>query len=515
MRCFWNGAIWALAIFFCATPALANDGRWRRAESEHFIVFSDGSERGLLEATQTLEDFHVALETLTSTAGEEDSSSKFEIYLVRDSSGLRAVIPSVGPGIVGFYRTSAEHMAAFLLYNDSFGHDARETLLHEYAHHFMLHRFPAAYPRWYTEGWAEFVSTTEISERRAVVGRPSERLNFLVRGNSPGIMMRTPRSLFSVDVLPIDQLLAPERFPALHTDWDFASRFYSTSWLAASLIANRPDLAQGLTNYVHALGEGGDPIESFEPAFGMSPEAFSSAMSAYVRGGTARAVGVSLPANPASVQIVRLPESMDDLLLPVARLKLRSALDDDRQDLLESVNRAASRYPNDPFAQRAAARVALLSDDTARARTLLEPIIAANGDDAEALLLLGLTYTAEAAREGQNPAAVGEALRSARRHWARGFRANPDYFPILFLYAYSFGGGPEPLTPEQLDVMARALYLAPQADDIRFAYAEALLSAARNEEAADALRPLLHTPHDEAAQTRARNLFAEARGRSN
>ena len=513
MRSWRNGLVWAFA-FFClgANSALANDGRWRRAESEHFVVFSDGSESGLREATQTLEDFHVALETLTNTAGEEDSTFKLEVYLLEDSSSLRVIRPGTSAGIAGFYTTSAEHMAAFLVYNNSFNVDAREVLLHEYAHHFMLHRFPAAYPRWYTEGWAEYVSTTQIRDRRAVVGIPSERVDMLIQATRPSTATRAVRGSFAVTLLPIEQLLAPDRFPSRLNDPQFVGHFYATSWLAASLIANRPELAQGLTNYVRALGEGGDPLDSFEPAFGMSPAAFSTAMSAYVRG-SASAVGVPLPAAPASVQVTRLPASMDDLLLRVARMKLRIALDEEPNELAAVVNRAAARYPNDQLVQKAAARFALLSDDTVGARALLEPLIAGNGDDAEALLLLGLTYLSEATREGQTPAAAAEAVRVARRHWARGFRANPDYFPILFLYANSFRSEATPLTPDQLDVMARALYLAPQADEIRFAYAEATLQAGRHQEAADTLRPLLHSPHDEAAQTRARALFEEARRR--
>jgi hypothetical protein len=511
MRCLRKSLLGAFAFFFvAATPALANDGRWRRAESEHFVVFSDGSESELRQATQTLEDFHVALEALTNTASTEDSTFKLEVYLLEDSSSLRVLRPGISPNVAGFYSTSAEHMAAFLVYSNNFNMDSREILLHEYAHHFMLHRFPAAYPRWYTEGWAEFVSTTEFRDRRAIIGTPSDRLAMLVQMNDGGIAMRTPRTQFTVTLLPIEQLLAPERFPG-RVD---VGHFYSTSWLAASIIANRPELAQGLTNYVRALGEGGDPIDSFQPAFGMSPTEFQETMREYIRGST-RAMGVTLPPAAANVQLTRLPASMDDLLLRVARIKLGSGLDVERDDLVEDVNRAAARYPNDPFAIKAAARIALLSDDTARARALLEPLTGAESTDAEALLLLGRSYYSEAAREGQDPAIAAEAVRNARRHWARGFRANPDYFPILFLYANSFNGGAAPMTPDQLDVMARALYLAPQADDIRFAYAEATLRAGRREEAAETLRPLLHSPHDEEAQTRARTLFEQARQPAN
>ena len=42
--------------------------------------------------------------------------------------------------------------------------DPKSVLFHEYAHHFMLHHFPAAYPAWYVEGFAEFFSVVAFPQ---------------------------------------------------------------------------------------------------------------------------------------------------------------------------------------------------------------------------------------------------------------------------------------------------------------------------------------------------------------
>ena len=37
-------------------------------------------------------------------------------------------------------------------------------LKHEYVHYFMMQHFPAAYPRWYVEGYAELLATLRLNE---------------------------------------------------------------------------------------------------------------------------------------------------------------------------------------------------------------------------------------------------------------------------------------------------------------------------------------------------------------
>ena len=53
------------------------------------------------------------------------------------------------------------------------------VLHHEYAHHFMLQYFPAIYPGWYTEGFAELIGSSKMMDD----GRIGYGMPALHRGN--------------------------------------------------------------------------------------------------------------------------------------------------------------------------------------------------------------------------------------------------------------------------------------------------------------------------------------------
>ena len=49
------------------------------------------------------------------------------------------------------------------------------VLHHEYAHHFMLQYFPATYPGWYTEGFAELMGSSKLmDDGRVAYGWPAK-----------------------------------------------------------------------------------------------------------------------------------------------------------------------------------------------------------------------------------------------------------------------------------------------------------------------------------------------------
>ena len=68
--------------------------------------------------------------------------------------GLRRILPDGSEGIAGFYSPDAGRI--YTVTNTS-NPEALSTLFHEYAHHFMIAGLTArAFPRWFTEGFAEF-----------------------------------------------------------------------------------------------------------------------------------------------------------------------------------------------------------------------------------------------------------------------------------------------------------------------------------------------------------------------
>ena len=118
----------------CALLAGPAHAEWRRAESEHFIVYSDGSERSLRDYTARLERFD-ALLRFRFGPGPQGEYRKLPVYLVDDARALRVAQPGLPEGIDGYYSSSDNDIYAVLVR----GRDD-DVLLHEYAHHFMAQR---------------------------------------------------------------------------------------------------------------------------------------------------------------------------------------------------------------------------------------------------------------------------------------------------------------------------------------------------------------------------------------
>jgi hypothetical protein len=483
--------LWIVGIFAWTWSLAAeaqSGGRWWRAESPNFIVYArhDGQARA---AAQSLEDLDATLRILLEINAPQ-AANKLEVFLVSGLSELQQVSPNIYRDAAGFYSASPGQVAAFVVADDT-GLSRREILFHEYAHHFMLHYAPQAYPSWYIEGWAEFVSNFSVRGRRVTVGEPSE-------ARAPMLASR---------LLPIEHLLTPERVE--RRDTLFMQMFYAQSWLAATYIINHPERAAGMLRYVDALGTGGDPIGSFASAFGITPVEFESELSAYRRG-RAQVGTIQLPTALATISVTRLPRSADDLLLATARL--RYARDDGEQatEFAATVERLAAQHAGDPFAERAWARALLLRGDTAGARARLEPLLANDDSDAEARLVMALTFVADAQSENASAEQANAAVREARRHFIRAFRASPDYVPNLFYYASTFADQPTPMTEEQLNVLARAMELAPQVTSIRLSLARELMRAGEYDAAVIALRPEMYSTHSRSTSDYARALAAAA-----
>ncbi|MBY0563662.1 MAG: hypothetical protein K2P58_05680 [Hyphomonadaceae bacterium] len=479
--------VFVLAVAL-AHPSYAQDGRWWRVETQNFIVYGDVNERQARDAAQSLEDFDLVLRALTRLE-TRTVETKLEVFLVRGIQGLRQVSPNLGDNVAGFYVSGGDLIAAFSRYDRDIRDLRKAILFHEYAHHFMLHYFPNAYPRWYIEGWAEYLSTVEIQNRRATIGRPSTmQSNWLIHS----------------DDFPILDLLAPERLDR-HGN-DFVARFYANAWFAANYISNNTERLRGLERYVAMLGEGGDPIDSFEPAFGITPEQFNAELNAF-RDGRARLLHVQLPEEPANMTVTRLPRTADDLLLPLAQLRVRSGQVSEAD--AAAMTRAAEPHLHEPMARLVMARLAVRQNNFAAARSHIEALFATDENHAEARYLLASIILEESETLPDAQARAG--LAEARRHLVRSFRRDPNYFPTLYLYASTYAREPGPMQEEHLNILSRALELAPQSYGIRLLYAGELIGAEHYEEAQAILRPILYAPHGGEQSDYARWLFQAAR----
>ncbi|MDO9608371.1 MAG: hypothetical protein Q7J26_07595, partial [Brevundimonas sp.] len=103
------GAMALLGLMSAATTAQAD---WLRAESEQFIVYSEGSERSLRDYVRKLEMFDRVMRFRSKIPLSETTPRKLPIYLVGNRSGLLKVRPSAAEHVIGIYLPTEEDIFA-------------------------------------------------------------------------------------------------------------------------------------------------------------------------------------------------------------------------------------------------------------------------------------------------------------------------------------------------------------------------------------------------------------------
>lgn len=483
----------ALASLASVAPASAQQtGRWVRAESPGFVVFADTSEARVRDMIEELESFDSLLRRLTD-APADHAPRRLEIYAFRGAGPFRHALPGASETIVGFYSARLDIVAAYALMRDNYLLDGQDVLFHEYAHHFMYQYFANFYPAWYVEGFAEFVSTADFERDRVVIGRT------------------TPARatwLYQASWLPMERLLTRDL-----DDGDDVAKFYAQSWLFTHYLFMTPGKMDQFRAYLRALQLGGDAIGSFSEAFGITPAQMQAELRGYLRSRpNALALNRPPPVEHSAVTVTQLPRSADSLMGPSTRVRRLDEDDEAAADALGDIRRLVGGQPADDFALMTLARAEGSLGDVGRARELLEPRLAANPNDVEALYVIGSALLRQSRDDGVDDDTRAALLAEARRYFVRAYRADPNHVPTLYRYVDSFNG--EMITEADaeniLNVLILARQLAPQVYEINMRTAELLLSHERYTEAVPILRVVAYDPHAGAGAEYARQLLAAA-----
>lgn len=470
----------ALALMLLAvSPARAD---WLRAESERFVIYSDGDERNLRAYVQKLETFDRVLRLFMGLPMEQAPPRKFPIYLIGQQRDLARVLPSAIQNQAGVYITVEQDI--FAVATRSRNDDS--TLLHEYAHHFMFQNFNFPYPAWFVEGFAEYYAASTIEPGRVEVGLYNEnRVAWLQNGQ----WMR------------MEDVLAGR---ARNARGDrFNETYYPLAWLLTHWFMGDVERRAAMQRYLADVGSGGDPVEALERHTGLTPIALRDALRAYMRGRIPYS-RVSHPFPTAPVAIERLPRSANDLLLINQQLKLERGSDD---GLIEQVRQLAARHPGDPFAQLVLGRGEILLGDPQQGETVLNALLDQQPDNVEALQLLALSRMKGAS---EHPEGYDVAMGQMRGFLQRAYEADDaNYYTFLLIAQNRIG---EPGYPNENDLAAWELtyIIAPQLGQARFGLAQALMAHDRNAEAIALLEPLANDPHNPHNAAMVRTLIARA-----
>ncbi|HEV2081894.1 MAG TPA: hypothetical protein VGR32_05490 [Brevundimonas sp.] len=481
----FGALIGAVAIAMCAGQASAQT--WLRAESEHFIIYSDGGERTLRDYAVKLERFDQILRLRFGVAPDKPTLRKLPIYLVARQAGLEEVWPGVGSGVAGFYTANEEDVFAIAVRNDG-----DETVLHEYAHHFFYQHLNAPYPGWLSEGLAEYVMTARVREDEFTLGEPNEaRVSWLNYGAW----------------IPLNTLLS-QRFGQVENG-EYRATYYPVAWLLTHWFFSTPERSQQLDRYLRLVASGMGSSEAMTQATGLSMAQLDQTLTGYGRGNV-YASTYPIAYRPIEVEITRMPASARDLILLGQRIKLTQT-EELRQEALAEIRRRAARWPDDAFAQLILGHAELHIGDAAVGETTLMRVLELDPDNDEALQFLA-TSRIRKAGEVEDLEERRSLMAQARGFLARAYRIDPDDYFTLLLIARSRQG--QPGYPNENDMLTweAAFDGAPQLAEIRLGYGGALMSVGRVGEALGVLTPLANSPHGGTAADAARAIIAQALG---
>jgi tetratricopeptide (TPR) repeat protein len=471
-------------LFICLTllifPASAH-AAWVKGESRHFIGYSDGKEAELRTDLIQLEKFDALMRKRLGIS-DDGGQAKLTVFFVRNASLVRRAMGggSGSRGVAGFYTTSSEGALAVVPrvigQGSKFDLDGDTVLYHEYAHHLMFQYFQAAYPSWYVEGFAEFMSTTTFDEKsgKANIGMPAyHRAYGLALGPS----------------IPLKRLLTAQSGDMGSTERD---PFYGRSWFLVHFLSFNLARRGQLQTYLQLVADGKPSLAAGEQAFG-DLAIMSAEFNRYMQQRKMAYLPVDAVAVSAdNIRISTLSEGESEAM-PHRITAMRGVSPEEGVANAKALRAIARRYPGDAALLTALAEAEHDASDYPAAVATADKALALDPGSARAMLWKGRAMMLQLADAKDRD----EVKWKAARGWiVKANRANPEYATPLLSYYESFmreGRTPPPLA---IDGVRKALTLVPQSSDLRLGLVRALIGQRNYKEARQFLAVLANAPHD-------------------
>lgn len=465
--------ILGLVLLGAAMPARAE---WMSATSRHFIVYSDSNEAGIRALATELEQFDAAVRFFHSMPdAPESASNRLTVYVVPSVASIQRLCERCG-NVAGFYNGRASGSVA---YTPRRGQGSgpgdlkpRTVLFHEYAHHFLLGNSGVAYPAWYSEGYAEFVSTMQPKAGDFLLGAAANHRAY---------------GLFGID-FPIERLFAPPGGQA-RNDVQLEG-LYGRGWLLTHYLIFDRNRAGQLNRYLRLFNAGTPSLEAAKTVFG-DLKVLDRELNTYLRSSSLSAVRIPGDKIPAPAITIRALTPGERALIELREVSDRGVDSAQAKALYKRAAPIAARFPDDATAQGWFAEIAFDAGDEAAAEAAANRALAARPDDMQALL-----YKANIAlhRLATGPADAS-GWNAARKLVIRANHCDPDSAEPLMLFYTSFALEHRDPTKSAIAGLYRAQELVPQDEGLRWLAAQQRIEDDDLAGARKLLRPLAFSPH--------------------
>lgn len=245
----------SFALSACSAPQNLAGEAWYQVDSDHFRIVTNGDPAAVKTLAADLERFRAVAVNLMDT-NQSALNEKLTIYAAADRQSYAGLVGGELAEITnGLFDTTAEGSYALVNLDGRSGErqlKAREFLFHEYTHYLSYAGNTTHYPYWYSEGFAEFMSTMSFENGEYRLGAiPTERA----------------MTLLFTSPMPLEQLL---RATVQNTDGEEKGNVYASGWMLAHWLIMESGKAEAFKGYIEAYNNGADPVKSLEKSLGLS-----------------------------------------------------------------------------------------------------------------------------------------------------------------------------------------------------------------------------------------------------
>ena len=481
-----------LVVFFCLVSVLLvtgsahakRDKDWVEYSSKNFILISNAKPDLARETIQKLEKYRFTLGRITGLDLEHDDSAPLKLFAF---SKTRDYVREMDKEYtLGFYSDSliGPVSALSLEPRDEFWeHDGLETIFHEY-NHYILWRFSGMrYPKWYSEGFAEYTSTVVFDGDIAYVGKPVASRFTTLKGSGDWYELK--------DLMRVKSELN-DRWKRPH--WSI--QVYAQGWLLTHFLQHSEKYKGSLQEYLIALNTNGvTEKQAFEQVFGDRRYEFDLEVRQYWLGRELPYFAYDFSGEMPNYEISeRKLSAVEAELVPLEARILTTSINMKRkqksiiEDLQKAID-AGVRVADFYFYQ---AQVAYVAKEYASALAFVEKSLEVEPRSARAL-----TLKADAAWMAyKEDGTFSDHIGDLRKLYARAIKTDNRYVPALMEYARLALSEGQNVTNGTLKVAAAARSLAPRNVETHKLEVHLLEKAERYEDAKMRLQHLIEWTAD-------------------
>jgi tetratricopeptide (TPR) repeat protein len=477
-----------------------NASPWFRAESAHFVVFSDTRQEDVFHLLNNLEKLDHVLRIYTRdyylgrAAGQ-----KITLYYHDGIAGFNDAAANPPAEAVGLYNSCVSGVLGFgvnlqrpvSLGNEQLAKDPLDASLSHifeaYARHFLYRYTDIRTPAWYIEGFAQYFSSARFSDSQMALGRPPidvvRYLRFADHGNRGGLDYE--------DVFAA----APAKDRGFGAQAGEHLARIARSWNLMHYMLSTDENRARLDRYLELAQREAPAAAVLEEALGLKSSSISSTLWRYRIKGI-EVAQVDLPSLPkAQIRFSALPDAATGFVAADAALKSCPGRKDG-ESLLRTISEQVGGGANNAFARLTLSRAQIDWGKPEDALPFLDEAVRKDPAHAEALYLLGLANLR--LHERRQDAPKGGALQVATQHLARARTLNPASAEAAFALYQAGLAGKEPPGQAVLDSAIAAWKNAREANILARSAALAYAYSGRAAEADNALTLLARNAGDPA-----------------